>query len=156
MKELAYQVNEMQVQTLEKGIFIGDSAATSHMTSDMTGLYNLLKISGSVMKGNRKNIRCTHRGLLDVICIQRDGSSSKDTWEIKAVPQLNHDLFSFTSAMKNGWQMNGRWKKNGIEIELFKRGHDNFRFDRMIPSGSSWLMGVKVKRVIGRAHSMIE
>ena len=58
--------------------------------------------------------------------------------------------------MQNGWQMNGRWKKNCIEIELFKRGHDIFRFDRMIPSGSSWLMGVKVKRVIGRVHSMIE
>ena len=52
--------------------------------------------------------------------------------------------------------MNGRWKKNGIEIELFKRGYDNFRFDRMIPSGLSWLKGVKVKRVVGRAHSMIE
>ena len=26
----------MQVKKLEKGIFIGDSAATSHMTSDMT------------------------------------------------------------------------------------------------------------------------
>ena len=52
--------------------------------------------------------------------------------------------------------MNGRWKRNGIEIELFKKGHDNFRFDRMIPSGSSWLMGVKMKRIVGRAHSMIE
>ena len=146
----------MQVQKLEKGIFTGDSAATSHMTSEMTGLYNLQKTASSVMIGNRQNIRCTHKGLLDVICIQRDGSAAKDTWEIMVVPQLDHDLFSFTSAMKNGWQMNGRWKKNGIEIEMFERGHDNFRFDRMIPSGSSWLMGVKVKRVIGRAHSMIE
>ena len=60
-----------------------------------------------------------------MICIQKDGSTAKDTWEIKVVPQLNHDLFSFTSAMKIGWQMNGRWKKNGIEIELFKRGHNN-------------------------------
>ena len=130
----------MQVQKLEKGIFIGDSALTSHMTSDMTGLSNLQKISGSVMIGNGQNIRCSDKGLLDVICIQRNGSTAKDTWEIKVVPQLNHDLFSFTSAMKNGWQMNRRWKKNGIEIELFKRGHDNFRFDGMIPSGSSWLM----------------
>ena len=58
-KELAFQVNEMQVQNLDKGIFIGDSAATSHMTSDMTGLYNLQKISGSVMIGNGQNIRYT-------------------------------------------------------------------------------------------------
>ena len=81
------------------------------MTSDMTGLYNLQKISGFVMIGNGQNNKCTHKGLLDVICIQRDGSTAKHTWEIKVVPQLNHDLFSFTSAMKNGWQMNGRWKK---------------------------------------------
>ena len=108
------------------------------------------------MIGNGQNIKCTHEGLLDVICVQRDGSTAKDTWELKVVPQLNHDLFSFPIAMKNGWQMNGRWKKKGIEIELFKRGHDSLRFDRMISSGSSWLMGVKVKRVIERAHSMIE
>ena len=155
-KELAYRMNEMHVQKLEKGIFIGDSAATSHMTNDMTGSYNLQKISGSVMIGNGENIRCTHKGLLDVICFQKDGSTAKDTWEIKIVPQLNHDLSSFTSAMKSGWQMNGRWKRNGIEIKSFKKGHDNFRFDRMIPSGSWWLMGVKVKRIVGRAHSMIE
>ena len=56
-KELAYQVNEIQVQKLEKGIFIEDSAATSHMTSDMTRLYDLQKISRSVMIGNGQNIR---------------------------------------------------------------------------------------------------
>ena len=116
-------MNEMEVQKFDKGIFIGDSAASSHMTSDMTGLYNLQKISGSVMIGDGQNIRCTHKELLDVICIciQKDGSIAKDTWEIKVVPQLNHDVFSFTSAMKSGWQMNGRWKRNGTEIVLFKK-----------------------------------
>ena len=49
LTELTYKLNEMQVQKLEKGIFIRDSAATSHMASDMTGLYNLQKISGPVM-----------------------------------------------------------------------------------------------------------
>ena len=72
-------MNEMEVQKLEKGIFIGDSGPTSHMTSDMTGLYNLKKVSGSVMIGNGQNMRCTHKGLLDVICIQKDGSIAKDT-----------------------------------------------------------------------------
>ena len=64
--------------------------------------------------------------------------------------------YSASPGHENGWEMNGKWKNNGIEIELFKKGHDNFRFDRMIPSGTSWLMGVKVKIVIGRAPSMIE
>ena len=133
---------------MEKGVFIGDSAATSHMTSDMTRLYNLEKISGSAMIGNGPNIRFTHKGRLDVICIQKDRSTAKDTWEIKVVPQLNHYSFSYIIAMKSGWQMNGRWKRNGIEIESFKKGHDNFRFDRMIPSASSWVMGLKEKELL--------
>ena len=33
---------------------------------------------------------------------------ARETWEVKIVPELNHDFFSFTKAMKDGWQMNGR------------------------------------------------
>ena len=70
---------------------------------------------------------------------------ASETCDVKIVPQLNHDLFSFTKAMKEGWQMNGRWKEGGLTIELFKPTRANKKFDRMIPSGSSWLMGVKVQ-----------
>ena len=72
------------------------------------------------------------------------------------VPQLNHDLFSFTKAMKEGWQMNGRWKEGGLMIELFKTTKTSIKFDRMIPSGSSWLMGIKTQRLVGQAHAVIE
>ena len=136
--------------------FIGDSAATSHMTSNKMGVYNLIPIKGSVMIGNGQSIICTHKGKLDVICKHKDGSMSKETWDVKIVPQLNHDLFSFTKAMKEGWQMNGRWKEGGLIIELFKTTRASMKFDRMIPSGSSWLMGVKVQRVIDQAHAVIE
>ena len=30
------------------------------------------------------------------------------------------------------------------------------KFDRMIPSGSSWLMGIKTQRLVGQAHAVIE
>ena len=73
---------------------------------------------------------------------------AKEAWDVKIVPQLNHDLFSFTKAMKEGWQMNGRWKEGGIIIELFKTTRASMKFDRMITSESSWLMGVKDQRVI--------
>ena len=56
------------------------------MTSDPAGLYNLQKISLSVMIGNGLNIKCTHKGLLNAICVQNDGSAARDTWEIKLVP----------------------------------------------------------------------
>ena len=101
--------NETTLSSIGNDIFIGDSAATSHMTNSKTGVYDLTPIRGSVMIGNGESISCTHKGKLDVICKHKDGSTARQTWEVKIVPQLNHDLFSFTKAMKEGWQMNGRF-----------------------------------------------
>ena len=148
--------NEMTLSSIGNDIFIGDSAATSHMTNNRTGVYNLMPIRGSVMIGNGESISCTHKGKLDVICKHRDGSTARQTWEVKIVPQLNHDLFSFTKAMKEGWLMNGRWKEGGLMIELFKQAKTSMKFDRMIPSGSSWLMGIKTQRLVGQVHAAIE
>ena len=81
---------------------------------------------------------------------------ARETLDVKLVPQSNHDLFSFTKVMKEGWQMNGRWKEGGLMIELFKSTRASMKFDRMIPSGSSWLMGIKTQRLVGQAHAVIE
>ena len=146
----------MTLSNIGNDIFIGDSAATSHMTNNKTGVYKLTPIRGSVMIGNGESIICTHKGKLDVICKHRDGSMAREMWEVKIVLQLNHDLLSFTKAMKEGWQMNGRWKEGGLMIELFKTTRPSMKFDRMIPSGSSWLMGIKTQRLVGQAHAVIE
>ena len=108
------------------------------------------------MMGNGESMSCTHKVKLDVICNHKDGSTARQTWEVKIVPQLNHDLFSFTKAMKEGWLMNGRWKEGGLMIELFKQTKTGMKFDRMIPSGSSWLLGIKPQRLVGQAHAAIE
>ena len=143
----------MTLSNLGKNILLGDSAATSHMTSNKMGVYILIR---SVMIGNGQSIIWTHKGKLDVICKHKDGSMANETWDVKIVPQLNHDLFSFIKAMKEGWQMNGRWKEGGLIIELFKTKRASIKFDRMIPSESSWLMWVKFQRVIDQAHAVIE
>ena len=148
--------NEMTLFSIGSNNFIGDSAATSHMTNNRTRVYDLVPIRGSVMIGNSESISCTHKGKLDVICKHKDGSTAKHTWEVKIVPQLNHDLFSFTKDMKEGWQMNGRWKEGGLMIELSQTSKTSMNFDRMIPSGSSWLMGIKTQRLVGQAHAVIE
>ena len=84
--------NEMTLSSIGNDIFIGDSAATSHLTNNKTGVYDLTPIRGSVMIGNGESISCTHKGKLDVICKHKDGSTARQTWEVKIVPQLNHDL----------------------------------------------------------------
>ena len=146
----------MELLHLGKNIFIGDLAATSHMTSNKMGVYNLTLIKRSVMIGNGKSISCTHMEKSDVICKHKDGSIARETWDVKIVPELNHDQFSFTKAMKNGWQMNRRWKEGGLMIELFKTTRASMKFERMIPSGSSWLMGIRVQRVFDQAHAAME
>ena len=90
------------------------------MMNRKLGVYDLVPINGSVMIGNGKSISCTHKGKMDVICKHKDGSLARETWEVKIVPELNHDLFSFTKAMKDRWQMNGRWKEGGLMIELIQ------------------------------------
>ena len=52
--EKALVTNKMELSHLGKNIFIGDSAATSHMRSSKMGVYNLVPINGSVMIGNGK------------------------------------------------------------------------------------------------------
>ena len=81
---------------------------------------------------------------------------ARETWDVKIVPQLSHDIFSFTKAMKDGWQMNGRWKEGGLMIELCKTTRTSMEFDRMIPLGSSRLMGMKTQRLVGQAHAATE
>ena len=83
----------MTLSNLGKDILISDSAATSHMTSNKTGVYNLSLIKGFVMNGNGESIICTHKGKLDVICKHKDGSMAREAWDVKIVSHLNHDLF---------------------------------------------------------------
>ena len=120
--------NEMILSSIGSITFIGDSAATRHMTNNKTGVYDLQPIRGSVMIGNGESISCTHKGKPDVICKHKDGSTAKHSWEVKIVPQLNHDLFSFTKAMKEGWHMNGRWKEGGLMIELSNTSKPSIKF----------------------------
>ena len=47
--EKALVTKEIALSNLGRNIFIGDSAATSHMTSNELGVYNLVPINGSVM-----------------------------------------------------------------------------------------------------------
>ena len=129
--EKALVSKEKALSNLGENIFKGDSAATSHMTSNILGVYNLVPINGSVMIGNGQNHQLHPQGKIGCH-LQAQGQI--------IVPQLNHDLFSFTKAMKEGWQMNRRWKEGGLVIELFKTTRASMKFDRMIPSGSSWLM----------------
>ena len=41
-------------------------------------------------------------------------------------------------------------------IEFCKTTRASMKFDRMIPLGSSWLMGIRVQRIFDQAHAAVE
>ena len=76
----------------------------------------------------------------------KTGYESKGTLSVKVVEGLKIKLFSFTTALSNGWKMNGYKQKNGEVVIMLT--HDRYPaiiFDQMIKCGSSILMGVKMK-----------
>ena len=78
--------NEMTRSSIGSDIFVGDSAATSHMTNNKTGVYDLVLIRGSVMIGNGESISCIHKGKLDVICKHKNGSTANKHEKSKLYP----------------------------------------------------------------------
>ena len=52
----ALVTKEVTLSNIGNDIFIGDSAATSHMTNNKTGVYDLTPIRGSAMIGNGESI----------------------------------------------------------------------------------------------------
>ena len=85
--EKALVTMEMALSNLGKNIFIGDSAATSHMRSNKLGVYNLVPINRSVVIGKGHSIICNHKGKLDFICKHKDEFMARETWDVKFVPQ---------------------------------------------------------------------
>ena len=73
--EKALVTKEMELSHLRKNILIVDSAATSHMTSNKMGVYNLVPIKGSVMIGNGKSITSaapTMENWMSSVCTRMD------------------------------------------------------------------------------------
>ena len=56
----ALLTKEMTLSNIGNDLFLGDSAATSHMTSNKTGVYDLTPIRGSVMIGNGERASVVH------------------------------------------------------------------------------------------------
>ena len=89
-------------------------------------------------------IKC--EGKVNVSHFTKTGYESKGTLSVKVVEGLKVKLFNFTTALSNGWILNGYNLKNGEVVIMLT--HDQYRaiiFDQMIKCGSSILMGAKMK-----------
>ena len=96
---------------VSEDIWVADTGATSHMVNKLEGMYDIVESKKQVMIGDGTLLNIEKTGKLKVNFIQKNGDRNEITLnEVKYVPDLRVNLFSITSAMKNGAfiQSNGR------------------------------------------------
>ena len=131
---------------VDEDLWIGDSGASSHLIGSETGAFEKKMIKESVNTANGEKMKIKCEGKVNVSHFTKTGYESKGTLSVKVVEGLKIKLFSFTTALANGWKMN-RYKQTNGEVVIMST-HDRYPaiiIDQMIKCGSSILMGAKMK-----------
>ena len=142
-------ISQKDYDVLCEDIWIADSGATSHMTNNRDGMYDIEEYNSSVKVGNGKNISITHKGKLDVLIMQKDGKRCFSTLtNVKLIPELGHSLFSIQALLMKGWMTSSEKANNPIN-QIPKIVHEKMndvKFDRIVRAGDSVLTGLKMIR----------
>jgi hypothetical protein len=90
-------------------IWIGDTAATVHMTPHNDGMTNVTNMSGHITVGNGQTMKTTKTGnIMCEIKNKKDNTTKSglltDVCLTKSSP---FNLFSLTKMMKSGWKLGG-------------------------------------------------
>jgi hypothetical protein len=120
-------------------MWVGDSGASSHYVGTLKGVTNIRDADIDVEIGTGTCIKATKAGFFQGKVKQVDGSMSVLTLEVKYLPGLQNNLFSITTAIKNGALL----KNEGNVIVLSKNNVD-IRFDRKSSGGDGPTMAVVI------------
>ncbi len=140
-KEAAMCVREFCGFTREKSehLWIGDSGASSHYVGTLDGVTNIRDVNVEVEIGTGTCIRATKAGTFRGKVKQSDGSMAVLKLEVKYLPGLQNNLFSITTAIKNGASL----KNEGSVIVLTKNDVD-ICFDRKTSGGDGPTMAAVI------------
>jgi len=132
----------------DEAIWIADTGATSHMTNNLEGMYDITDTTSGVRLGDGKVISSVKTGKLNGIFQQKDGTKMEVTLQnVKYVPNLSCNLFSVVAAMTQGCKLIGERKNNETIMSLTK-GAFKIVFDQQIKTGSVDLLGIEFLRVV--------
>jgi hypothetical protein len=131
---------EKEKPKCESCVFIADSAASSHMTFLLDGMYDLEDHRVPVTVGNKSKIYSEKRGKYKGKIVQKDGTTMElSLKDVLYVPGLLVNLFSITKAIEHPKVSLG---SDGDLIKLLV-GKKSILFDQVIETGKGRLLGVK-------------
>ena len=138
--EKALESHDSTLKTLEKDIWVADSGASSHMTNSLEGMTDLRESKSYVTFGDSKRLKVSKIGTKHGVAVQKNGEIKKIAIRnVKYVPDLYCNLFSLTSAMRQGYELIG----SKMTLTMKKRNY-RVHFDRTIKSGQGFLFGLKI------------
>ena len=103
---------------VDEDLWIGDSAASGHLIGSEKDVFDKKMIKGSVNTTNGEKMKIKCEGKVNVSHFTKTGYKSIGTLSVKVVEGLKIKLFSFTTALSNGWIMNGYKRKNGEVVVI--------------------------------------
>ena len=142
--EVVLCVNNNIYETFDDDIWIGDSAAASHLTNNKHNLMNLRTINESIKMGNGDVSEVIAMGDLYGTILTKNGKEKKITLkDVKYAPGLMCNLISLTKCLKQGLKI----ESVGLNIKIKSGENELLSFDRQIKSGKEgYLAGVKIVR----------
>jgi hypothetical protein len=121
-------------------LWIGDSGASCHMTSNDVGMFDC-RYKKSFLRLGNGTMMCSNKiGDMKFLVVQEDGSYMDIVLhDCKYVPGLCYNLFSITKALSEGWKLSNR----GIKMRISRKGL-NITFDHVINTANGFVSGIKM------------
>ena len=116
----------------DRGIFIANTGASTHMIKSDKGMFDVEKFEGYIKIGNGQKLLCKKKGKIkvkvrqknekDVICVFED---------VMFVPDLWVNLFSVGKALKHGWKLGSE-----KETMMIEKNGKIIRFDKILKTNN--------------------
>ena len=145
---IGYSLLNMTFNNINEEMWILDSGASSHMTPNDNGMYNIRTDNIPITIGNGNEMKCLKLGDIDLIGLNTDGKEIRITLKnVKYIPKLKFNLISMNYAIEKGFEIKSN--KNGI---LLIRENVQLSFDNKIMTNGASLLSMKVRQVYDYAN----
>jgi Reverse transcriptase (RNA-dependent DNA polymerase) len=127
----------------DEDLWIGDTAATVHMTPTEDGMTKMRKVHGDITVGNGEVMTTTKQGDIPCQICDKSGKvmSSGIITDVALTENCPFNLFSLTKMMNKGWKLSG--DSNGIKLN---KGDKSLIFDVPIETPKGVVYAMRIHR----------
>ena len=148
-EEMVLMANSMI--KFEKGTWVADSGASTHMCNSLDGMFDLEDANLSISVGDGRNMSTLKVGKFKGDIVDSEGHAKTITLtNVSYVPDLMVNLFSLTAAIEKNCSVSG--SKEGIEI---RKGKWTMKFDTKFGTPHGHVFGTRINPMKGNETAFL-